>query len=121
MHPEDRLGELQGHGRLGVLALPGSAPGPGPAGHATHPAATAAEESVEKVAERRHRTRRTGRRLRPRRPRHAPESFRAEHVVLAPAFRVPERLIGQVDLLELLLGPASPGLASGCSSRARRR
>ena len=113
LHPEDRLGELQGHGRLGVLALPGSAPGPGPAGHATHPAATAAEEGVEQVAEP---ATEPGERVpgsARARPRHAPEPFRPEHVVLAPAFRVPERLVGQVDHLELLLGPAVAGVGVG--------
>ena len=78
----------------------------GPAGHAAHPAAAAAEEGVEKIAEP---AAEPGERIAGAaraRPRHAPDAGRAEHVVLAPALRVAEGLVGQVDLLELLLGPA---------------
>ena len=109
LNAEDGLGELQRHGRLGILPAPGT--GPGHARIAAHTGAAAGpEEGVEEVADTA--AAEAGERIarppgRTGRARPA-DAGRAEHVVLAPALGVAEGLIGQVDLLEPLLGAGSP-------------
>ena len=119
VHAEDRLGELECHGRLGVLAPSGDRSGPGAtAARATPPPPPPKKASKRSPSPPPPNPAKGSPAPPAPPPRHAPQPFRSEHVVLAPAFRVAQRLVGQVDLLELLLRRPSPGLASGCSSRA---
>ena len=50
-----------------------------------------------------------------------PHASRAEHVVAPAALGVAQRLVRDRDLLERASASGSPGLASGCSSRASWR
>ena len=122
LDPEHRLRELEGQRRPRRPRPSADRCGrPRPAPAAPPPAA---EERVEEVAE----TPAaepgegvTGRPAPPPRGAGAADAGEPEHVVLAAPLGIAEGLVGQVDLLERSSAAASPGLASGCSSRARRR
>jgi hypothetical protein len=102
--PEDGLGEIEHHGRFGILTLARAAAGP------SAPGGTTAEEGVEEIRETAGRepsegvsSARAG----------APQAGHAEHVVLPAPLGITQGLVGQVDLLETLLGLGVPRLGIG--------